>query len=196
MLLQPEIWEACMNTTKREGDVILWDCLSRYTSVRPKFDEGLNQMDIKGDISGWFESGRQMLSMHHWRSWFSVDMPSVARISQVIGDEGILMRWVFKGDTVLSNGFSIVEYPKGIKRKELEAVEKTWNKEEDAENYIHKIGPLREPMGREEKVSYGMVETTVLEEVGVRQTYVRRGEWEANSTVVPVDGVIELLWLF
>jgi len=153
-------------------------------------------MDIKGDVSGFFESGRRMLTVHHWKSWFSVDMVSTARISRVTGDQGVLMRWVFGDDKVLSNGFSVVLYPEGIGEKELGEVEKTWNKEEEAESYIHKIGPLREPLGDDRKVSFKMVETTVLEEIGVRQTYLRRGRREIKSSVVPVDGVIELLWLF
>ena len=42
--------------------------------MRPGFDLGLNQMDIRGSAAGLFEGGRRMLMVHHWRSWFQVDV--------------------------------------------------------------------------------------------------------------------------
>lgn len=99
------------------------------------------------------------------------------------------MRWRFEGDLVLSNGYSVSEYPKGITEKDLRAVEQTWPG--DKHKFIHRIGPLREKLGKSKKRSLGMVETTVLPE-GVRQTYVERGE-DINEGY---DRVVELLWLF
>jgi len=194
-LVQPEIWESCMNSSTREGDQIVNECLYAHSPVRPTFDQGLNQMDISGGFhepAGYFESGRQMLSIHHWRTWYHVDMPAVGSVSKACGFEGVLMRWKFAGDVVLSNGYSITEYPQGITDSELAAVEKTW--EGKKERFIHRIGPLREKLDRDRKITYGMVGTNVTEE-GMRQTYVERAE-EVNDEKVGEDKVVELVWLF
>jgi len=103
------------------------------------------------------------------------------------------MRWRFEDDVVLSNGYSVVEYPKGISDEELKGVELTWS--DDKWRYIHRIGPLRNKLGRDRKRSFGMVETTVLEE-GVRQTYLEPAEEDDKGKVIGVDRVVELLWLF
>lgn len=194
-LSKPEIFESCMNSTSNQGDQITNECLEAYSPVRPTFDVGLNQMDIHGSFyepAGYFESGRPMLTIHHWRSWFHIDMPAVARVSKACGDEGILMRWLFDGDVVLSNGYSVAEYPKGISDEELRGVELTWS--DAKKKYIHRIGPLRENLGIDRKRALGMVETVVLEE-GVRQTYLELAE-EEDGKPVEMDKVVELLWLF
>jgi hypothetical protein len=194
-LVQPETWKSCMSSSSGQGDQIVNECLQAHSAVRPIFDQGLNQMDINGNFhtpAGYFESGRQMLTIHHWRSWFFVDMPAVSSVSKACGYEGVLMRWKFAGDVVLNNGYSITEYPKGIKDSELAAVEQTWPGEK--EKFIHRIGPLREKLERDRKRTYGMVATVVTEE-GVRQTYIERAE-EVNDKKVGEDKVVELVWLF
>ena len=35
-------------------------------------DSTLHQLDIRGDSTGWFQSGFLITSLHHWGSWFSV----------------------------------------------------------------------------------------------------------------------------
>ncbi|TVY29328.1 hypothetical protein LHYA1_G001365 [Lachnellula hyalina] len=195
ILTQPEVWDSCMSSESEQGDQIVNECLDAHSPVRPTFDLGLNQMDIHGDFAepaGYFENGRQMLTIHHWRSWFHIDMPAVATVSKACGDEGILMRWLFEGDVVLSNGYSIAEYPRGISETDLQSVELTWS--DDVWKFMHHIGPLREKMGRDQKRSFGMVETVVLEE-GVRQTYLEKAE-EIGMKKVGMDRVVELLWLF
>lgn len=155
----------------------------------------LHQMDINGDPSGYFESGRRLLTIHHWKSWFSVNVPMVANVSKACGDECVLQRWQFDDDTVLSNGYSINEYPGGIEREgvELGKVEKTWDGE--LWRYVHKIGPLREPVKEGVKRSLLLVEANVVEGVGVRQVYVERAKLVEGHSV-GIDRVVELLWLF
>jgi hypothetical protein len=194
-LVQPEIWKSCMSSSSGQGDQIVNECLQGHSPVRPIFDQGLNQMDITGDFytpAGYFESGRQMLTIHHWRSWFFVDMPAVSAVSKACGYEGVLMRWKFAGDVVLSNGYSITEYPKGITDSELAGVEQTWPGRK--EQFIHRIGPLREKLERDRKRTYGMVATAVTEE-GMRQTYVERAEG-VSGMEAGEDKVVELVWLF
>lgn len=72
--------KSCLGTNKFEGDQILNDCVNKQTKVRPQYDIGLHQMDLKGDLSGFFESGRRSLTLHHWKTWFNVDIPEVAAV--------------------------------------------------------------------------------------------------------------------
>lgn len=197
-LTEDHIWQNCMQSTLSQGDQVVNACLNAHTRVRPVFDRGLNQMDIEGDASGYFESGRRMLTLHHWHSWFHVNVPAGAIVSQACGDEGIFQRWRFDQDTVLSNGYSIAEYPLGMSGENgeeevnLSNVEKTWAS--DARNFEHFIGPLREPLGRDRKRQLKLVQSVVLDGLGVRQTYTDLKGMESAED--DIDRVVELLWLF
>lgn len=197
-LVQPKVWDACMEIPDNQGDQIVAECLTQHSAVRPTFDPGLNQMDISGggDVAaGYYESGRQMLTVHHWRSpqhWYDIDMPTVSYVSKACGDEGVLMRWLFEGDIVLSNGYSIVEYPNGIEIEDLEKIEHTWP--EELSSFEHRIGPLRTKMSSDDKRTLKMVDTEILEGYGVRQTYLEQ-ETEEGATGKN-DRVLELLWEF
>jgi hypothetical protein len=54
----------------------------------------------------------------------------------------------------------------------LGKVEKTWDGE--MWRFVHKIGPLREPVEPGEKRSLLLVEAGVVDGVGVRQAYIKR----------------------
>ncbi|KAL2075022.1 hypothetical protein VTL71DRAFT_8802 [Oculimacula yallundae] len=198
-LLVPEIWSACLALPNDQGDQIVNECLNAYSSVRPTFDNGLQQMDIHGDASGYFESGRRMLTVHHWRTWYDVNVPLASNVSRVCGFECVFQRWVFDDDFVLSNGFSVVQYTEGVKGNvdlDLEKVEMTW--EGEKWNFAHHVGPLRDKVVKEKKRAARLMEATVLEGVGVRQIYVERmksGE-DGERVEGDVDRVVELLWLF
>jgi hypothetical protein len=189
ILASSEVYDKCMDSPQNHGDQLFNDCLNQYTDVKPFFDHGLNQMDITGSPDGYFESGRRMLTVHHWKSWFHVNVPMASKVSEVCGEEGVFMRWGFQDDVVLSNGFSIVEYGDGIAEVELEKVEKTWIGKED--RFLHHIGPMRGALEGEKKRSFRLVEAEVLEE-GVRQVYLHRATDAENG----VNGLLELLWLF
>jgi hypothetical protein len=139
-------------------------------------------------------------AVHHWRSWFHIDLPSSVLVFAAARDESVLMRFSLEGNTVLSNGYSIVEYPKGIEgdkggkgKIDLEKVEKMWTGED--ERWKHKF-PLREKLGRDRTVTFGIVKTEVLPGVGARQTYIDRAERKDDKAVNGgMDGV-ELVWLF
>lgn len=134
-----------------------------------------------------------MLTVHHWRTWFKVDIPQSLKVSKACGAEGLFQRWSFpKSNMVLSNGYSIAEYPKGLDEIDFAAVEKTWQGEEA--NFLHKIGPLRKAVGRE-KMSYRLVASEVVDKWYVRQTYLYRGD-KFGDEMQEMDEVLELLWLF
>ncbi|KAH8602432.1 hypothetical protein B0O99DRAFT_500178, partial [Bisporella sp. PMI_857] len=203
-LISPEIWDICVNGMGHfQGDQIFSHCLFDYTNVRPIFDPLLNQMDFQAKeeeslrcatADGFFESGRRVLSVHHWRSWFQVDVPAGSLVGKACGDAGIWQRWMFpQQNLVLSNGFSIVEYPAGVDKINFDAVEMTWTGE--PLQFEAAIGPLRPPLKEGEKQSYRLVVAEILEGVGVRQLYYRKGS-ELEIGQRESDSVLELLWLF
>ncbi|KAH6681527.1 hypothetical protein B0J14DRAFT_530060 [Halenospora varia] len=210
-MTSPEVWEKCMEIPDNQGDQIVSECLNMHTRVRPTFDQGLNQMDFRGDdnvAAGYFESGRQMLTVHHWRSWYNVDMPTVGLVGKACGNEGLLMRWVFDNNFVLSNGYSIVEYPNGADKINFEHVEMTMEAG-SIPKYIHKIGPLREKLPDEDKKTFKMLDAEIVEGWGVRQTYIEKaprekikdekegeGKKEEKVIIHGDDRVVELVWLF
>lgn len=196
-LSSPDVWDKCIEAANgvHQGDQIISNCLNGFTDVRPIFDAGLHQMDIMGageTPAGYFESGRRMLTVHHWRTWFRVDVPMGLLVSKACGVEGLFQRWAFPAaNMVLSNGFSIAEYPKGLGQVDFSAVEKTWKG--DAAKFLHKIGPLREQLGPD-KISYRLAASEVVDKMFVRQTYVHHGETLAGEEP-QMDRVLELLWL-
>lgn len=185
-LSSPAIFDVCLKSGKIEGDQILNECINKHTSIRPIFDIDLHQLDLHGDVSGFFESGRKSLSIHHWRSWFDVDMPAVALVSEVCGDACLLQRWLFEGDVVLSNGFSVIKYAGGV-RFDLEEMEKTWD--EDAERFLHSLGPLRERLSEDEKMALKMARVVRLPDGSIKQTYIRYAQPGG------MDEVLELVWV-
>lgn len=197
-LAKPTVWEKCLQLaeSRNQGDQIVSHCLNNHTDIRPVFDPGLHQMDIMGGTdtpAGYFESGRRMLTVHHWRTWFKVDIPKGLLVSKACGAEGLFQRWSFpKSNMVLSNGFSIVEYPTGLDAIDFAAVEKTWKGDES--KFLHKIGPLREPLTSADKTSYRLVDSEVVGDWFVRQTYIHRGI-RLDNDEAEMDQVLELLWL-
>jgi hypothetical protein len=193
-LTEDKTWEKCVSSGRNQGDQLVNDCLNEFSTVRPTFDLELHQMDINGDPSGYFESGRRLLTVHHWKSWFQVDVPMAANVSKACGDECVFQRWQFDDDVVLNNGYSINEFPSGIMGKvDLKKVEKTWDGE--MFRFVHKIGPLREQVPKGNKKSMMLAESSVIEGVGVRQIYVEHSKVE-NDVRIGVDRVVELLWMF
>ncbi|KUJ13104.1 uncharacterized protein LY89DRAFT_652544 [Mollisia scopiformis] len=200
-LVKDEVWNKCMETEHNQGDGIVNECLNAHSATRPSFDPGLNQMDLGGDPSGYFESGRRMLTVHHWKTWFHVDVPMAGNVSKACGFECVFQRFRFDDDLVLSNGYSIAEYPGGIEDDDgsvlvdLDQVEMTWAGLKS--NYEHHIGPLRQPLEKHEKKQMLLVEATILPGKGVRQTYVENVDTSDNDdSESPLDRVVELIWLF
>jgi hypothetical protein len=60
----------CSRLESRWGDKLWRDCIFAVTSPTVHLTPlaGLNQIDLRGDISGWYEGPRErLLSLHHWR---------------------------------------------------------------------------------------------------------------------------------
>ena len=182
------------------GDMRIVECINWHSTVKLTPIPDLHQVDMGGDLSGIYESGWRPLSLHHWKGewwdderkdhYFPLDVMHL--VADVCG-ECFLQRWRFGRDTVLSNGFSIATYPKGIESEELKKPEHTWlgpRPVEDTFNpgYVHSIGSIREPLkAEEEKVQYMFLDAEVVEGK-VRQYYLHRGVGE------DLDTLIELTW--
>jgi hypothetical protein len=96
-----------------------------------------------------------------------------------------------KENLVLSNGYSITHYPRGVDTIDFRAVEKTW--EGDRERFLHHVGPLREPGHPEETIRYELVDSEVMKG-GVRQLYHRQRE-DGKEGEAGMDAIMELFWM-
>ncbi|MCJ1456590.1 hypothetical protein MMC28_006952 [Mycoblastus sanguinarius] len=200
------------NSQRTFGDHKIFECIERHTKTRLTTLPGLYQIDIHGDRSGVFESGRQILTLHHWKEgywdekgegpdgirhprWFPMDEMSL--VTDVC-DRCYLQRWQFGTDTILSNGYSISTYPTGELLKpqnqsRFDKMEETWVTPvvvEGSNNtgWDHYLGPLRPKLKlEEEKIPYRFLAGFAVDG-GVRQYYRHLGGED-------LDTVIELFWI-
>lgn len=196
------------------GDMQIMDCVHRHSAARLTRVPGLWQCDFVGDSAGFYESGRRVLSMHHWKSWNQLPAREMAAVTRVCG-ACFLQRFVFGGlaaaagadaggrdevrsgkgeeeTVVLNNGYSINVYAAGVALPDLSRTEQTWDDwdRDPWKDYQWSLGPLRERIGKDEKKTYSLVTVVSGEEDGeLTQVYLRRGEGEGEN-----DEVIELVW--
>ncbi|MCJ1310187.1 hypothetical protein MMC25_003848 [Agyrium rufum] len=189
------------------GDISVMDCIYAHTDTKLTSIADLHQADMHGDLSGFYESGRKHLSLHHWKdgSLFGKGLPMhkmhlAADVCTSGGGDCFLQRWQFGSDTVLTNGYSIAVYPNGhlghgadgVEPDEkrtplLEKMEGTWNRNMKAE---HSLGPARDPLELEkDKVQYLFVDAMPFGG-GVKQLYLHKGKAEGD-----LDTLLEVTWL-
>ncbi|KAE8145733.1 hypothetical protein BDV25DRAFT_163964 [Aspergillus avenaceus] len=182
---KPEIFEACLNTD-HTGDRRISLCVYQHTFTRLTVNHRLRQLDIQGDVSGFFESGRPPpLSVHHWKSWYHMDMAKLSTVSNLCGDSCLLRQWEFGDGWILTNGFSVMKYSKEVDPND-KTMELTWEGQNGAvhESFLHALGPLRPKDW--DKFSY-LLEDSALDGNQVRQWYVHRDEEKG-------DQILELIW--
>lgn len=180
--LEPHIETCLRQSSTQQGDALLKNCIYGQTKARLTTMPGLNQLDIIGDPSGFYESGRYPLSLHHWKTWHSAPVDQMAKSSDFCGG-CFLQRWRFGEDTVLANGYSVAQYKRGISHTDLNRTEATW---EHTHLFDWSLGPLRRRNDERVKKSFRLIDA---EKVGksLRQVYVHRG----RDTP---DEVLELWW--
>lgn len=179
------VYDECEQMTY-SGDRRLGNCVYRYTTTKLTINHRLRQLDLMKDASGFFESAREPpLSVHHWKSWFQADMPSLGVVSEVCGDTCLLRQWQFSDNWFLTNGFSIVQYAFPPEANDI-SMEMTWEPHNGAneEFYLHELGPLRRK--DEYKVSYRLADSVLEPNGRVTQWYIERDR--------SGDKVIELSW--
>lgn len=189
------------------GDVCLMDCVYRFSPTKLTPISGLHQIDMHGDLSGFYESGRDMLSLHHWKGGsdgFKVDMEKMHYVSDIC-DNCFLQRWQFAHGIVLSNGFSIASYPEGqltlgglssvADNLDFGLMEKTWSDDIRVE---HSLAPIRPRLDKYQKLSYRLRDSVRVKgsdfgapgETAIRQVYVKEGgEAEGRPSVMVLNWV-------
>ena len=197
------------NSHAPAGDIRVKECIIWETDHKITPVPELHQMDLHGDLSGFFESGRLPLSLHHWKEeeWggMSLPLPEIHRITDICGD-CFMQRWQFGPDMILSNGISISVYPKqGLKKGgvggvdgkafDFDKLERTWDDASDVEGSInhgfdHSLPPTRRKLVvDEEKITFKLHEMEVIREGVIRQSYFHQG---VNGTL---DTVYDLIWM-
>lgn len=178
---EPAIFSDCQNSP-HTGDRRISLCVYQNTPTRLTINHRLRQLDLTGDVSGFFEVQRpRPLSVHHWKSWFHADMAKLKVIGELCGEDCLLQQFEFGDGWILTNGFSVMKHSVPLDPSDP-SMEQTWGGQ--SESYLHELGPLRPK--DDGKFSYSMVDS-VLDGDKVRQYYVHR---DADKG----DQVLELIW--
>ncbi|KAL2163584.1 hypothetical protein VTH06DRAFT_5642 [Thermothelomyces fergusii] len=190
--LDPHL-EACVReTTVPSGDGMLRDCVYGRTTTKLTVVDGLHQNDIRGDAAGFFESGRRVLSIHHWKSWYRAPVAPMAAVARVCGD-CFLQRWRFGADTLLANGYSVSVYRDGVGALDLRRMERTFDEADGRFDFSY--GPFRPRLPGDRKKSYRLeaVDGGSARGEKLRQLYVHRANRE-QAGAQAADEVVELVW--
>ncbi|KAI2615158.1 hypothetical protein GGR54DRAFT_642657 [Hypoxylon sp. NC1633] len=188
----PDQAAACIREAPpNQGDIILRDCVYQHSRARLMILPGLYQQDLVGDLSGFFESGVELINLHHWRTWYHEPVVRMAAAADFCGN-CFLQRWRFGSDTILSNGYSIAIYRHGLENVDLDKMEQTWGQVYGDVNpeYGFTLGALRKKEDEHEKKSYKLVDAEISGRGVMRQLYVWKGNFEAQE----LDEVLELVW--
>ncbi|KAH6608331.1 glycosyltransferase family 31 [Trichoderma cornu-damae] len=189
--LDPHVDDCLVESLEREGDGLLKNCVRKYTQTELTAIPGLHQLDMRGDLSGFYESGAFPLSLHHWKSWHQAPVDKMAKVADFCG-ECFLQRWRFDGNTILANGYSISIYEDGISHADLGLIEGTW---EAAMGYEGAMGKMRDKAQDGKKKSYRLIDA---EEVGgsLRQVFLHHGSWDLDEDGQgeAMDEVVEIWW--
>lgn len=185
-----------------EGDRLLYNCIHEYTETTMTYLPVLHQEDQYGDGSGFYESGIKPLSLHHYKSWHSFIPGKAHVVVDACGEDCLLQRFQFKDDFILSNGYSVVHYPKGIDF-DLGLMEGTYDmggEEEMAINVAYTFGGLRKSLsGTGKKKSWILVDSRREGPGIVKQVYVKRMDdqrWLGEGEEPPsTDSVFALTWV-
>ncbi|PQE31928.1 glycosyltransferase family 31 protein [Rutstroemia sp. NJR-2017a WRK4] len=209
--LAQTVWEhndECKNNMRfTSGDTLVMD--SQLTPI-----SGLSQIDLMGDHSGFYENGRRVLSLHHWKAGsatlYPYEMEKMHLVAEVC-DDCFLQRYQFSSDVVLTNGFSVAKYPdqslnRGIDGNlsdsayeedrnliDLRRTEVTWDKKEM--EVFHSLAPTRPPLDKEQKQSWTFLDSFLVEDGKVvRQVYVRREVEGEGDHASERDEILVLNW--
>lgn len=203
--------ESCgHNLRTTAGDITVMDCIYKFSTTKLTHIPALHQVDIHGDVSGFYESGRDMLSLHHWKegsAGYKLEMEKMHLVTSIC-DSCFLQRWQFSNDLLLTNGFSITTYPQGhianyknskpvglgVKKINLGAIESTWNDDLDV---LHSLAPTRDKLSSDSKKTYRLLDSFQTHENNeipiVRQIYFLEGEKKENGRREG-DSIISLIW--
>ena len=202
--------ECKRNPRTTAGDVTIMDCVYRFSPTKLTPITGLHQTDLHGDLAGFYESGREMLSLHHWKGSSgasTLEMDKMHLVSDIC-DNCFLQRWQFPHGLVLSNGFSIASYPEAqltlgglssvADNVDFGLMEETWS---DGIKVDHSLAPIRPKLDKYQKVSYKLRDSVRVNgedfgspgETVVRQIYVKEGgEADGRHSVMVLNWVSKI----
>jgi len=184
-----------------QGDRLLFNCLDQHTEITLTYLPLLHQLDQFGDPSGFYESGQQPLSLHHYKSWHHFLPGKMHLVADACGEDCVLQRWQFKDNYIISNGYSVAEYPKGIDFDPL-LMEYTFENGRDKKgvDMSYVFGGMRKSLtqtGR--KMSWELLDSKKDGDGEVRQIYIKRrgdGRWQPEGDPHPdSDSIVQLLWV-
>ena len=191
-------YDVCKDSSHANaGDIRIMECIYILTETKLSNERDLHQIDVPGDLSGIYESGRLPLSLHHWKTGGVEDkgynLPMMSLVADICGD-CFLQRWQVGQNMVISNGFSIAEYPKAnLKNVNMEEMEETWGplpvvEGSNNRGVDHSLAPIRPKLKmEEEKVQYRLIDSAAVDG-GVRQSYLHVG------VDGDIDSLYELFW--
>jgi hypothetical protein len=186
-----------------QGDILLRKCIYEHTEIRLTLLRELHQLDIVGDPAGFYESGLAPLSLHHFKGgiWTKANVYEGAQVQHACGEACYLQRYLSNDDFIISNGFSIAYYPKGI-QFDVHQVERTFSAapEDYGYNLDFMLDPQRGSLTKTgRKVAWELTDATVLGDGSVLQTYLRKANdkrWtEGGRSLFDKDGILELVWV-
>nr|POE58650.1 hypothetical protein CFP56_68325 [Quercus suber] len=181
------------------GDLLWRDCILASTSPTVALTElkGLHQIDMWGDVSGFYESGLDpLLTIHHWKSWHFHPIPNAHIVSDVAGPDTFLQRYSFTDGFILTNGFSVAQYPAGM--PDLALAELTMVEDigittvPDKLEFHRSMGRMRPALELGEEKLQWLFKHSFDDGLGtVRQFYVKAAH---PNAVDALDSVIEIDW--
>ncbi|CAG8979148.1 hypothetical protein HYALB_00000282 [Hymenoscyphus albidus] len=186
-----------------QGDRLLYNCIHERTSVTITYQPRLNQMDQFGDPSGFYESGEQPLSVHHFKSWHRADVAKYHVVADACGEDCVLQRFQFKDNFIVSNGYSIAQYPEGIDF-DPDQTEGTFDIPVDADHVGvtlgYKFGELRRSFSKTgKKLQWGLLDARLERDGKVKQIYKKSRSderWVKSKEDFPErDSIIVLTWV-
>ncbi len=188
-----------------QGDRLLYNCLHEHTNITLTYVPQLRQLDQFGDPSGVYESGLQHLSLHHYKSWHHFSPDKMHIVADACGEDCVMQRFMFKDNFIISNGYSVAEYPKGIDF-DPGHLEATFGAEAGGDVAFEETvfsfawGVLRKNLsGTGRKRSWEILGARKEGDGRVKQVYLKRradSRWRADGEEGPInDSVIVLTWI-
>ncbi|RFU35003.1 hypothetical protein B7463_g1312, partial [Scytalidium lignicola] len=187
-----------------QGDLLLYNCLHNRSDLVLTHVPQLHQLDHWGDPSGFYESGQQPLSLHHFKSWHLVAPDQMHVVAESCGEDCFMQRFQFRDNWIISNGYSVVHYPQGIDFDPLQ-MEGTFSTGFDRESVedlslSYSFGPLRRSLSETgKKKSWELLDARNLGNGVVYQTYVKHRDdkrWlKKDEQPAEADSVIVLAWV-
>jgi hypothetical protein len=186
-----------------QGDRLLYNCLHEYTDTRLTYLPLLHQEDQYGDPSGFYEAGNQPLSLHHYKSWHHYIPGKGHLVVDACGEDCYFQRFQFNDNFILSNGYSVAQYPDGIDFDTgmMECTFELGDEDETMVNLMYSFGSLRPSLNKTgKKKQWVLLDSRREDGYGrVKQVYIKRrgdGRWVGPDEEKPEnDSILVLSWI-